>query len=114
MRKLLPYVLGATALLLGALVSSRLLPKRAPMASSLKPTFADAQLQPVRAEKPPEALYLLVAQGLVEKLKTGDLLLTAREYRELIRQTSLQLREGLGLELPPGFGLPPSLPRRTL
>ena len=114
MTKLLPYILGATVLLLGAVVSSRWLPKRAPMPSSLKPISADAQLQPVRAEKPPEALYLLVAQGLVEKLKTGDLLLTVREYRELIRQTSLQLREELGLEPPPGFSLPPSVPTNWL
>ena len=114
MKKLLPYVLGVTVLLVGALVSSRVLPKHAPTSSSPKPTSATAQLQPVRVEKPPEVLYLLVAQALVEKLKTGDLLLTVREHRELTRQTSRHLRDDLGLELPRGFTLPPGIPRSWL
>jgi hypothetical protein len=96
MKKLWPYLLGLTVLLAGAMVSSRMLPKDAAGASSRKPAFPTTQLQPVRVEKPPEALYFLVAQALVEKLKTGDLLLTVRENRELIRQTSLHLREDLG------------------
>src|ERR1035437_8638579 len=114
MKKLLPYVLGVTVLLVGALVSSRVLPKQAPTSSSPKPTSATAQLQPVRVEKPPEVLYLLVAQALVEKLKTGDLLLTVREHRELTRQTSRHLRDDLGLELPRGFSLPHGIPRSWL
>jgi hypothetical protein len=93
MNKLLPYVLGGTVLLAGVIVSRRVLPKDAAPAPSPKPIPATAPLQPVRVEKPPEALYWLVAQALVEKLKTGDLLLTVRENRELIRQTSLHLRE---------------------
>src|ERR1035441_5797177 len=114
MKKLWPYLLGLTVLLVGAIVSSRMLPKNAAGASARKPAFSATQLQPVRVAKPPEALYFLVAQALVEKLKTGDLLLTVREYRELIRQTSLHLREDLGLELPAGFILPPSVPKSWL
>jgi hypothetical protein len=114
MNKLLPYVLGGTVLLAGVIVSRRVLPKDGAPAPSPKPTPATAPLQPVRVEEPPEALYWLVAQALVEKLKTGDLLLTVRENRELIRQTSLHLREELGLELPPGFALPPGVSRSGL
>ena len=114
MKKLWPYLLGLTVLLVGAIVSSRMLPKDAAGAPARKPVFPATQLQPVRVEKPPEALYFLVAQALVEKLKTGDLLLTVREYRELIRQTSLHLREDLGLELPAGFILPPGVPQSWL
>ena len=114
MKKLLPYLLGLTVLLVGAFVSSRMLPRNAAGASSRKPAFPTTQLQPVRVEKPPEVLYFLVAQALVEKLKTGDVLLTVREYRELIRQTSLHLREDLGLELPAGFTLPPGVPQSWL
>jgi len=114
MKKLWPYLLGLTVLLVGAIVSSRMLPKEAAGAPARKPVFPATRLQPVRVEKPPEALYFLVAQALVEKLKTGDLLLTVREYRELIRQTSLHLREDLGLELPAGFILPPGVPQSWL
>lgn len=114
MKKLWPYLLGLTVLLVGAIVSSRMLPKEAAGAPARKPAFPATQLQPVRVEKPPEALYFLVAQALVEKLKTGDLLLTVREYRELIRQTSLHLREDLGLELPAGFIAPPGVPQSWL
>jgi len=114
MKKLWPYLLGLTVLLVGAMVSRRMLPKESAGAPARKPAFPATQLQPVRVEKPPEVLYFLVAQALVEKLKTGDLLLTVREYRELIRQTSLHLREDLGLELPAGFILPPSVPKNWL
>jgi hypothetical protein len=114
MKKLWPYLLGLTVLLVGAIVSSRMLPKNAAGASARKPAFSATQLQPVRVAKPPEALYFLVAQALVEKLQTGDLLLTVREYRELIRRTSLHLREDLGLELPAGFILPPSVSKSWL
>ena len=106
MKKLWPYILGATVLVAGVAISSRVLPTRGPAVSASKTSAAPSQLQPVRIERAPEALYFLIAEGLVEKLKTGDLLLTVREYRELTRQTSRHLREDLGLELPPGFITP--------
>jgi len=106
MKKLWPYILGAIVLAAGVAISSRVLPTREPTASASRISSAPSQLRPVRIERAPEALYFLVAEGLVEKLKTGDLLLTVREYRELTRQTSRHLREDLGLELPPSFSLP--------
>ena len=50
-----------------------------------------------------------MAEALVEKFKTGDMLLTLRERRELVQETSMHLREDLGLQLPSGFTLPPGL-----
>ena len=114
MKKLWPYILGATVLVAGVAISSRVLPTRGPAVSASKTSAAPSQLQPVRIERAPEALYFLIAEGLVEKLKTGDLLLTVREYRELTRQTSRHLREDLGLELPQGFSLPAGVSKEWL
>ena len=61
MKKLWPYLLGLTVLLVGAMVSSRMLQRNAAGASFRKPAFPTTHLQPVRVEKPPEALYFLVA-----------------------------------------------------
>ncbi len=110
MKKLWPYFLGATVLTAGVALSSRVLPRGAPAASPSRISATSSHLQPFRIERAPEALYFLVAESLVEKLKTGDLLLTVREYRELTRQTSHSLREDLGLELPSGFSLPTGVP----
>lgn len=114
MKKLWPYILGAAVLVAGVAISSRVLPTRGPAVSASKTSAAPSQLQPVRIERAPEALYFLIAEGLVEKLKTGDLLLTVREYRELTRQTSRHLREDLGLELPQGFTLPAGVSKEWL
>lgn len=114
MKKLWPYFLGVIVLAAGVAVSSCVLPRGAPVASTSRKSATPSQLQPVRIERAPEALYFLVAESLVEKLKTGDLLLTVREYRELTRQTSQHLREDLGLELPPGFSLPAGVPKEWL
>lgn len=115
MKKLWPYIVGVMVLAAGVAVSSRVLPRKAPTASASRTTSAaPSQLRPVRIERAPEALYFLVAESLVEKLKTGDLLLTVREYRELTRQASRSLREDLGLELPPGFSLPAGVPKDWL
>ncbi len=115
MKKLWPYLLGVIVLMAGVAVSSRVLPRNTrPASASNKTPGTSLSLQPVRIERAPEALYFLVAESLVEKLKTGDLLLTVREYRELTRQTSQHLREDLGLELPPGFSLPAGVPKEWL
>jgi len=114
MKKLWPYILGAIVLAVGVAISGRVLPTRGPTASAPRISAAPSQLRPVRIERAPEALYFLVAEGLVEKLKTGDLLLTVREYRELTRQTSRHLREDLGLELPQGFSLPAGVSKEWL
>ncbi len=114
MKKLRPYVLGLVVLAAGVAISSRVMPRGGPPRSAFEPSNASLHLRPVRVEPAPEALYFLVAEALVEKLRTGDLLLTVREYRELTRQTSRHLREGLGLELPPGYSLPASVPRDWL
>ena len=114
MKKFWPYVLGLFVLIAGVAVSSRVLPRRDQSAPASKPSVAPAQLKPVRIEHAPEALYFLVAEALVEELKTGDLLLTVREYRELTRQTSRHLRDKLGLELPAGFSLPADVPKDWL
>lgn len=114
MKKLWPYIVGVIVLAAGVGISSRVLPRSLPTASASKRSPTPSQLRPVRIEHAPEALYLLVAEGLVEKLKTGDLLLTVREYRELTRQTAQHLRQDLGLELPPGFSLPADVPRDWL
>src|SRR5213593_3513482 len=106
MKKLWPYVLGVAVLVAGVALSSHVLPKSGLPASRPRVAAMPAPLRPIRVERAPEALYFLVAEALVEKLKTGDLLLTVREYRELTRQTSQHLREDLGLELPQGFSLP--------
>ncbi len=96
-------------LLVGGIVGSRVFPNHGPITTSARSTSPAAKLRPVRVEQPPEVLYLLVAEGLVEKLKTGDTLLTQREHRELIHETSMHLRQDLGLELPPGFVVPPGV-----
>jgi len=106
MKKLLPYALGASVLLVGGIVGSRMFPSRGPITTSARPASSIGDLKPVRVQHAPEVLYLLVTEGLVEKLKPGDLLLTRREYWELIRETSLHLRQDLGLVLPPGFVVP--------
>lgn len=110
MKKLWPYVLGVVVLVAGVALSSHVLPKSGLPASPPSVAAMLAPLRPIRVERAPEALYFLVAESLVEKLKTGDLLLTVREYRELTRQTSQHLREDLGLELPPGFSVPSNVP----
>ena len=112
MKKLRPYVLGVTVLVCGVAVSSRVLPKHD--LAARKMAASPSQLRPVRVERAPEVLFFLVAESLVEKLKTGDLLLTVREYRELTRQTSEHLRQDLGLELPSGFSLPAGVPKAWL
>jgi len=106
--------MGAIVLVAGVAISSRVLPTRGPAASTSTVSAEPSRLRPVRIERAPEVLYFLVAEGLVEKLKTGDLLLTVREYRELTRQTSRHLREDLGLELPPGFSLPAGISKDWL
>jgi len=106
--------MGAIVLVAGVAISSRVLPTRGPAASASTVSAEPSPLRPVRIERAPEVLYFLVAEGLVEKLKTGDLLLTVREYRELTRQTSRHLREDLGLELPPGFSLPAGISKDWL
>lgn len=115
MKKLWPYIAGVIVLAAGVAVSSRVLPRNAPTSSASRTTSAaPSHLRPVRIERAPEALYFLVAESLVEKLKTGDLLLTVREYRELTRHASRSLREDLGLGLPPGFSLPAGVPKDWL
>jgi hypothetical protein len=114
MKKLWPYVLGVAVLVAGVALSSHVLPKSGLPASPPRVSAVPAPLRPIRVERAPEVLYFLVAEALVEKLKTGDLLLTVREYRELTRQTSQHLREDLGLELPPGFSVPSNVPRDWL
>jgi hypothetical protein len=114
MKKFWPYLLGVIVLAAGVAVSTRVLPKRGSPASAPGVSATPRQLRPIRVERAPEALYFLVAEALVEKLKTGDLLLTVREYRELTRQASQHLREDLGLELPPGFAVPPNVPKDWL
>ncbi len=106
MKELLPYALGASVLLAGTIVGSRMFTNHGPITTPARSTSSVAKLQPVRVEQPPEVLYFLVAEGLVEKLRTGDMVLTQREYRELIRETSIHLRQDLTLVLPPGFVVP--------
>lgn len=114
MKKLWPYALGIAVLAFGVAVSRRVLPKSDPASAASRMSAVPSQLRPVRIERAPEVLYFLVAESLVEKLKTGDLLLTVREYRELTRQTSEHLRQDLGLELPQGFSLPTGVPKAWL
>jgi len=109
MRKYWPWIGGVLVLIVGVTVSGRLSGAKPGVSTSDVPRL-HAGLQPLKIEAAPQALYYLVSESLVEKLKTGDLLLTVREYRELTRQTTSHLLTDLGLELPAGFYLPPEIP----
>jgi len=82
---------------------------------SLQPKPAESSalpggVQPVMAEKPPMALYRLIAEGLILKLKPGSLLLTFTEYETLANRTTDALYKKMGLVLPKPYLIPPALP----
>lgn len=113
-----PYLLGLAMLLAAAVAGPRLLKPQArpeqPAQGSVQGAAAIHELKPILAQKAPEALYFLLAEALVVKLKPSDMTLTIHEFRDLTRKTAQHLRDDLGLEMPTGFTLPPAVPAAWL
>lgn len=117
--KILPYGLGALILVVAALVGPSLADKKKknhppgnpPPVNPVRPTSTSP---PLIGQPSYKALYVLVADGLVTKLKPNDLNLTVRESQTLISATADALQTKLRLALPMGFTTPVGIPTEWL
>ena len=127
--KLWPYILGAAMLCVAVILGPKFIHKADDVRPSPSLNGAVPQgstnvaatqtpqdqlpggLQPIMLEKPSEAMYLLVAEALVKKLKPASLLLTYSENKTLNSATASALRTNLGLVLPSTYVVPASIPK---
>lgn len=74
------------------------------------PSVLPENLMPIVIGKPPMALYRIVAERLIDKLKPATLQPTYREYERLLMNTADALYTNLGLNLPDGYVIPQDVP----
>ena len=67
-------------------------------------------LQPIVKKQTQDAIYVLVASQLVGKMKPDALLLTFQEGVHLTLAIAKDLRETMGLEIPPTYLVPKGIP----
>lgn len=107
------FLVGLAVLAVVALVGPQWLQTAAEHPFSAEsPDFKPSE--PVRRVVAPNALYWVLADMLLEKLRPKDWLLTFREHQIVVTRTAMKLREDLGLELPTGFVLGTNLPSAWL
>ena len=74
------------------------------------PSDLPGNLKPIIKRKPPMALYRIIAERLIDKLKPPSLQPTYREYERLLMNTAGALYTNLGLTLPDGCIIPQDVP----
>ena len=74
------------------------------------PSDLPGNLKPIIKRKPPMALYRIIAERLIDKLKPPSLQPTYREYERLLMNTAGALYTNLGLTLPDGCVIPQDVP----
>jgi hypothetical protein len=74
------------------------------------PSDLPGNLKPIIKGKPLIALYRIVAERLIDKLKPPSLQPTYREYERLLMNTAGALYTNLGLTLPDGCVIPQDVP----
>jgi hypothetical protein len=67
-------------------------------------------LQPIVKKQTPEAIYILIAGRLIDKLKPDALLLTFNEKVDLNSRISQDLQVQMGLSIPPNYLVPKGIP----
>jgi hypothetical protein len=133
--KIWPYALGAAMLTVVVIFGPKLIkrddgfdprpgaaPPAAPLAAASNgaalrgsaapqiPSDLPGNLKPIIKGKPPMALYRIVAERLIDKLKPPSLQPTYREYERLLMNTAGALYTNLGLTLPDGCVIPQDVP----
>jgi hypothetical protein len=133
--KIWPYALGATMLTVVVIFGPKFIkredgfdprpgaaPPAAPLATASNgatlpgnaapqiPSALPGNLKPIIKGKPPMALYRIVAERLIDKLKPPSLQPTYREYERLLMNTAGALYTNLGLTLPDGCVIPQDVP----
>ena len=133
--KIWPYALGAAMLTVVVIFGPKFIkredgfdprpgaaPPAAPLAAASNgatlhgnatpqiPSDLPGNLKPIIKGKPPMALYRIVAERLIDKLKPPSLQPTYREYERLLMNTAGALYTNLGLTLPDGCVIPQDVP----
>ena len=133
--KIWPYALGAAMLTVVVIFGPKFIkredgfdprpgaaPPAAPLAAASNgatlhgnaapqiPSALPGNLKPIIKGKPPMALYRIVAERLIDKLKPPSLQPTYREYERLLMNTAGALYTNLGLTLPDGCVIPQDVP----